>query len=529
MEWQPAELIALLKAGRTLRLAIDSASLFEALGCIVQDRFAPESVSLFLYEAKDRSYRSVQTSAAARAQLSFKCEDLGLHKAIESGRPFRFSAVAESWKPPAELEGLRSAIWAPLTDETDGKPTGLITLGPLSGGQEYSPRKLAFVHQLAKEVSTCLTSCRAYDRKAAENKRLEQLLHKATRIQTISRSMTIIEDSDSLYGYILRQVLQITEGEEATLLLFDRKLGELQIRAAEGIPDEEVKFLIDTLDVAADDRSDSDQVAKKVFETGAPIYLDRFKEESEFVIPGKGFVKSLACIPLSIYGETMGVITVVNRVKEGGFSSVDKDLLAALADQAALAVNKAHLWEMATLDLLTGLPIRRLFFVKAEEELERAKRYGRPVSIAMADIDLFKKINDNHGHATGDEVLRVLGGLLRAEARESDMPARFGGEEFAILLPETDQGAAFAVAERIRKSVASRSIESLPKVTVSLGVATYPQDADAIKKLLDKADAALYSAKKTGRNRVVKYSRELEQGGFREKIANAWKRTGFLD
>lgn len=173
---------------------------------------------------------------------------------------------------------------------------------------------------------------------------------------------------------------------------------------------------------------------------------------------------------------------------------------------AALEETQRSLRDLSARDQLTGLYNHREFYRLLEEELARSQRYGHQVSLLMLDIDYFKRVNDSYGHLAGDQVLRRLPELIRGQLRISDIPCRYGGEEFGVILPETTGVQAQEVAERIRSVVASQPIE-LPdggsiRVTVSLGVATFPHDAQAEEHLVSAADLALYQAKRRGRNRV---------------------------
>ncbi|MGE4423500.1 MAG: diguanylate cyclase [Pseudodesulfovibrio sp.] len=167
---------------------------------------------------------------------------------------------------------------------------------------------------------------------------------------------------------------------------------------------------------------------------------------------------------------------------------------------------EARLQRMATRDQLTGAHNRHAFFQRAKNELARAKRFGHPLAVLMFDLDLFKEVNDSHGHATGDEVLRTFALRCRADFRQSDVFARMGGEEFAALLVETRAGQAVEAAERIRAMAANRPIPTDAgdlTVTVSIGVAALAAE-DSINDLLKRADEALYKAKQSGRNSVVR-------------------------
>jgi diguanylate cyclase (GGDEF)-like protein/PAS domain S-box-containing protein len=163
-----------------------------------------------------------------------------------------------------------------------------------------------------------------------------------------------------------------------------------------------------------------------------------------------------------------------------------------------------QLRDLAVKDPLTGIYNRRHFFTAADEELARARRYGRPLSLAILDADHFKQVNDRYGHGAGDEVLKRLADGCGEAIRTSDLLARYGGEEFVILMPETELAAAIAVIDRLRGRVEEMQIETtagIVPITVSAGVTTL-QDGDDLKTMLQRADDALYSAKDAGRNRV---------------------------
>ena len=185
--------------------------------------------------------------------------------------------------------------------------------------------------------------------------------------------------------------------------------------------------------------------------------------------------------------------------------------------QFAFALSYLHRYESETAlelasntDPMTGASNRRHFMPLLRQEINRGHRFNHCVSLLMLDIDHFKKINDTYGHPTGDLVICTLADICRKESRQIDVVSRLGGEEFAILLPETGIQKALAVAERVRAAVENTPIKSLGNIefsfTVSIGVAEQPQDEKSEEKLIGMADAALYQAKTSGRNRVVSAS-----------------------
>ena len=217
-------------------------------------------------------------------------------------------------------------------------------------------------------------------------------------------------------------------------------------------------------------------------------------------------VRCLAAAPLVVQGEAIGVLSVQSR-RPGAYSVDQMSVLTTIAQQAAIAIENARNFQLATVDQLTGLYLRDFFLRKLEEERARARRYGSPFAILMIDVDLFKEINDRLGHLAGDRFLVGLTTVLRETLRAADVPCRWGGDEFAVLLPESDRDGARAIAERIRARIAEGAIsvgDQAIRATVSVGVACHPLDeSGADTDLLDRADAAQYAAKQAGRNRVM--------------------------
>jgi diguanylate cyclase (GGDEF)-like protein len=197
-----------------------------------------------------------------------------------------------------------------------------------------------------------------------------------------------------------------------------------------------------------------------------------------------------------------------------------RDELGALtsafnAMAAELEKDRQTLKELSASDPLTGLCNHREFFRLLREETERSRRYRHPLSLLMIDLDNFKRINDTYGHPAGDRVLCAVAGIVRRELRQADQVARYGGEEFAVLLPETAESEAFASADRIRQAVAARPLAFSEtegvELTISIGLAVFPDDAASEEGLVEKADQALYAAKAAGRNRVYR-SRSTADG-----------------
>lgn len=217
-------------------------------------------------------------------------------------------------------------------------------------------------------------------------------------------------------------------------------------------------------------------------------------------------------------GPPAGYETFVLKTKEKelgfllykGVPERDRQKFAILAHQFALAYQRIKLYKevetLAITDALTNVYTRRYVLERLEEEVRRAVLRKTKLSFLMVDVDHFKKINDQYGHLAGDEVLKELGVILKENTREIDIAGRYGGEEFCVILPDTDTQAAFLVAERIRKAAEKKMIKAYDAaihLTLSIGIASFPADGKIIEELVDKADWALYRAKSQGRNCTV--------------------------
>lgn len=226
-------------------------------------------------------------------------------------------------------------------------------------------------------------------------------------------------------------------------------------------------------------------------------------------------VRSLIIVPLKLGKKIKGVLSA-QSYRADAFSEEDKETLELLAAHAVIALDNAQLFseiqELAITDPLTRIFNRRQFFELAEQEYDRSKRYSRPFSILMFDIDLFKKVNDSYGHAVGDMVLQQIADICKHSLRDVDIFARYGGEEFVILLPETTVTEAQLMAERLRQLIARTQMEITSikvNITLSFGVVEVDDTCRDIEDLLDRSDQALYYSKRTGRNRVSMWTPEM--------------------
>lgn len=214
--------------------------------------------------------------------------------------------------------------------------------------------------------------------------------------------------------------------------------------------------------------------------------------------------------PLEINHKIIGYLAVL------GVKQKQKDKFYILSQQFMLGIKRALLYqkvqELAITDGLTGVFTRRHYMERCNEEIERSRKFHYSATFLMADIDHFKEINDHYGHLVGDAVLREVAKTIKENIRQVDAAGRYGGEEFIIILTETDKNGARFAAERIRQAIEDKHIKVYDedlRTTISIGIATFPEDSQELSALIDKADNALYRAKQTGRNRVCLFGVNL--------------------
>jgi diguanylate cyclase (GGDEF)-like protein len=387
---------------------------------------------------------------------------------------------------------------------------GLLAIGPRSDQRPFAEADAYFLRELSSHAAVCLRTSRLYAQRQREKEDLDKTLQNLSLLYNIGKAINYISDLKKLLQYILSQAIEITSAEKGSIMLYDMETDRLNIRVLAGLADVAYQDKVNNSEIRCRSFRPGEGIAGRVYLTARPIVVNNIQADELFVCSETSFARSIACIPMVVYNEPIGVINVTNKRQAEGFTEEDVNMLRAVADQAAVAVNKAQLWDMAVTDSLTGLYVRRYFMMKLQEELHRAERYRKVLSIIMADLDHFKSVNDTYGHSAGDRVLQAIGHYMRKNVRDVDILARYGGEEFVFLLPDADKEAAVCLSERLRRGLEDLRVDDLPAVSMSLGVASYPGDSDKLEDLIQQADAALYAAKQAGRNRTVRYSSQIQ-------------------
>src|ERR1700722_2316437 len=338
------------------------------------------------------------------------------------------------------------------------------------------------------QASIALQNARLY---SLEQQRARQL----QAINSIAQQTTAVLDLEELLDRVCQLIQDAFRVSHVSLFL--REDHDLVLRAHHGtltpsIP-EGGRFGANTepwASILADGRTATEKDLGK-----APAHSKFFSETA-----------SRMFIPLVSFGQTLGVLAL-DSSKSDAFRDGDQQSLESVADICATAIQNAHyvdrVKQLAYLDGLTGIFNRRFFELRIMEEIERARRYGTGMAVIMADIDEFKRLNDEFGHVLGDEVLRQVSSLFHQQVRKVDVVCRYGGEEFAILLTQVTAEQAISIAEKLRRMVESYQFPGVPRtITISAGVAVFPAHGTTRDEMVRAADTGLYAAKQAGRHRI---------------------------
>ncbi len=363
----------------------------------------------------------------------------------------------------------------------------------------FSSETIDLLTLFSTQASIALQNARLY---SLERQRAEQL----EAINSIAQQMTVVLDSEELMSNLCGVVRQAFGVDHVSILL--REGEQMLLRAHEG-----------SLTLRTGSEAPLPRAAGawgRALLTGKSIVETDLDHAADY-IPLLAETRARLCVPLVSFGHVVGVL-LLDSTRPDAFQKMDWRTIESMSDMCATAIqNTQHVErvrQLAYIDGLTGIFNRRFFELRISEELERAGRFSLPLAVLLADIDHFKNQNDDFGHSLGDEVLRQVSSIWSQQLRKMDVACRYGGDEFAILLPQTGAEQAMHVAEKVRQVISQWQFPGVPRaVSISVGVAAYPVHGLTRDDLVEAADRALYAAKQAGRNRVFLAASKCEAAG----------------
>jgi GAF domain-containing protein len=545
---QSRRLGALLTASRAMASTIDLDDLLKTIchearvaldtdECAI-DTYDPDDGTLTLVALEQRVPQQDWEQWVGRAysldEYRFDRQVLYAGEIVEE----RVSDPGMDEKNRAEMieNGEKSCLNVPLHFE--GRPIGVILFIETGTERRFTAEERALAATLGEQAAAAIHHAQLLRQSAIQNRQLALLLE-STRV--VSSSV----DLDEVLNTVARTAAELLGSEECQIQQYDGEANTVSpVALWQRVPEKLAQASL------GKEFSLDEEPEEKAFLEACKVLEQRYSDPELPVTTRALFDKfgdrAYLNVPLVFNGRPVGVLVLIEKAQERHWTEDEVALATGLAEQAAVAIEHARLYkrvqDQAVTDGLTGLFNHRHFYERLEHEVARARRYATPVSLLMIDIDDFKLFNDRNGHLAGDAVLRGIAAVLQSELRQSlDIAARYGGEEFAVILPNTPmaappvtqmeidltgrireeradgeapppghRGGAEQVAERIRERVAGTRFLAadgtpLPELTVSIGVAVFPVRTSSPEDLIGHADAALYAAKRAGKDRVETY------------------------
>lgn len=389
-------------------------------------------------------------------------------------------------------------------------PYAVCTISKKADETDFNANDFKYLEQVFSCIEPILRKFITNKEQEEKIQTLNKTLNNLSILYNISQAVNFIDDLKRLISVILDKAIETVNAEKGSLMLYDSNDNTLQVKVVYGLKDKKQEDDINNGIIECTKMPPTSGIAGKVYTEKKSIITNLGGQDPRFnQLTGDSNVSSLICVPLIAKGECIGIINITNKKNGKLFNKKDLEFVEALANQAAIAVDNAQLYELATKDGLTKLYIHRHFYFLLETEMKRVQRYRHVLSLLMMDIDNFKHVNDTYGHLIGDMVLKEIASTIQKTIRHVDIPARYGGEEFTVILPETAAQNAMIIAERLRKRISEICVKvddnTVIRPTVSIGISEYPNASDDIKELIDYADKALYMSKENGKNCIHLY------------------------
>jgi diguanylate cyclase (GGDEF)-like protein len=394
-------------------------------------------------------------------------------------------------------EGACSLLAVPLHYES--RVSGVICL-VARGSNHFDDDDLRLLQILSDQAAVAIENARLMSGR-------DQLVHELGALLEMSEAASAASDETDLARRLASWLRKATGAEAAVVSRWDEDSTVLRELWREGVSGPQTQ-----VDVA------DSPIRREVLRDGRPqiVHADASgptdsPEALQLRVVGG---KSLLCLPLNVGGRTKGIVELISFASVAALDEAQMQTVEAIASLAATGLEKVRLLEQlrsaADMDLVTAVHNHRYLQERLRQEVARSARSHSPFAVLMLDLDMFKPVNDRHGHADGDRVLHTIAATIKAHVRASDVVARYGGDEFVVLMPDTPPDHAELVARRVVAGILQRQHDmsdgSHVNVGCSAGLAVYPADGRTSAQLLQAADAAMYAVKRTGGKQVERSS-----------------------
>jgi len=478
------QIAILYDASQAVLSTFDLDEVLRTILLIARDYFHLQNVAILLLD-KEKQELTVKNQIGGLDGAKVKVGTGLTGSAAEQKRPLYAPDVSKDSRYIPSSKNTRSELAVPLM-------VGDEVLGVLDCQSDnldhFTSQTIDLLTLFSTQASMALQNARLY---SLERSRAQQL----EAINTIARQMTVVLELKDLLAKFCALIGKSFGLDHVSVLL--KEEDDLVLRAHEGKLNPRLS--------AGGRLPVGGGLWGKALLTGKTIVQTNVDQASDYDVFFED-AGSRMCIPLISFGQTLGVL-VLDSMSPDAFAALDRQTLESVADICATAIQNAQhverVRQLAYIDGLTGIFNRRYFEHRIAEEMERARRFDAGMAVIMVDIDQFKSLNDEFGHLLGDEVLRQVSSIFSQQLRKMDVVCRYGGEEFAILISQTNAEQALRVAEKLRRVVETWQFPGVPRaVTISVGAAMFPEHGDSRDALVRAADAGLYAAKQAGRNRI---------------------------
>lgn len=548
------EMRALLQSGKGLSNILNLKQLLETFMAVVREKYSAVNTAVLLKDdleneqhcfrvkshfGLDEKFTHPSGLQESIYMFKFPKNNGLLWQLIQQGNVFsvrdmqkepRFKHAWRQWN----IETLKSDVWCPLIKS--GEVLGILTIGEREDGSQIPESDYAFIQELASIAITNIDSTLKYEKN-------ERILKNIQTLYDINQQIANVNDFKKLCIETLNKAVDVLMTQKGNLMIYNKITRKLEIRVVWGNIPTDVRDEINNGLVETKSFNIGEGVAGACAQTKKPI---RINDRTQIPQVGQHAVYCMASAPILYGNELEGVINMTNKVivdadgnkvldPLGRFTEEDVALLLGLADQAAVNLNKTRIYSQSITDRMTGLYNSRYFEQVFFDQMNDSIAKKEPLTIAICDIDHFKKFNDQHGHAAGDEVLKHVAKIFASCVRmqTEDLAFRYGGEEFCMLMPNTRPSDAMLVLEKFREKVACSGLKHSGNdlvVNVSIGLATSLVDGNEVKELFERADETLYSCKNNGRNQVRHFAAgamiAYQDTGLSEQIRQAYLMKG---